>query len=129
MIEITDGFTCISAGSDRIEDQAESARRRSATGARVVIEFRRKMPLAAGQRVTARYDFAGDGNLREGMGIALPIGAVVRWGRTVQYHYRFSYWIPACGLMDFAGRKLRSRASLPAPDLASAVQAIDLTPA
>jgi len=137
MIEITDGFTCISAGSDRIEDQAEavshwssdSSRAHSATGARVVIEFRCNVSLAAGQWVTARYDFAGDGNLREGMGIAAHIRTVVRWGRTVQYHYRFSHWIAPSELMNFVARGERSCATLPMPGVVHEARAIDPSPA
>ena len=126
MIEITDGFTSISAGSDSIEAGAEG---RSATGVRIVVEFRCEMPLAAGQPVTVRYDFAGDGNLREGTGIARPIRTVVRWGRTVQYHYRFSYWIAPSALMNFEADKARSRASSPLLEIGIGARAGGPSPA
>jgi len=126
MIEITDGFTLISAGSDSIEDPAGA---RSPTGVRMVVEFRRHESLAAGQWVTTRYDFAGDGNLREGMGIAKPIGTVVHWGRTVQYRYRLSYWIAPTALMNFVAGRVRSRASQPVFEILEEARATDLSPA
>ena len=136
MIEITDGFTHISAGSDSIEDVPEdlhasshSSRPRSPTGVRVVVEFSCKVSLAAGQSVTARYDFAGDGNLREGVGIAMPIRTDVRWGSAVLYHYRLSYWIAPSALMNFAAREVRVRASLPPVEFAIGARAADPTPA
>ena len=126
MIEITDGFTLISAGSDSIEGPAE---RRFPTGARVVVEFRREVALPAGQPVIVRYDFSGDGNLREGTGIARPIRTVVHWGRPVHYHYRFSYWIAPSALMNFAARKERSGARLPMFAVVHEGRAIDPCPA
>ena len=125
MMEITEGFTSISAGSDNIEGSA----RRSPTGARIVVEFRSGESLAAGQPVTVRYDFAGDGTLREGMGIARPTRTVVRWGRAVQYHYRVSYWIAPSALMSCVADKARSRASSTTLESAIGVRASGLSPA
>ena len=111
MIEITDGFTSISAGADSIEGLAQSSSRvpgsarapRSPTGARVTVEFRRTQSLPPAQVVTARYDFAADGNVRELTGIAKSIRTVVRQGRAVLYYYRLSHWIAASELMPLAG--------------------------
>jgi hypothetical protein len=125
MMEITEGFTSISAGSDNIEGSA----RRSPTGARIVVEFRSDESLAAGQPVTVRYDFAGDGALREGMGIARPTRTVVRWGRAVQYHYRVSYWIAPSALMSCVADKARSRVSSPLPGFPMGSRAIGPSPA
>jgi hypothetical protein len=61
------------------------------------------------QLVRVRYDFAGDGTLREGSGIAEPIQTVVRWGCTVVYHYRMSYWVPPAELMEFVLGNVRYR--------------------
>lgn len=118
MIEITDGFTSISAGSDSIEGVAQRFARasggacapRSATGARVTVEFRREISLAPAQVVRVRYDFAGDGNVREGTGIAKPVRTDVRCGRAVLYYYRLSHWIAPAALMKFAVRNERSKA-------------------
>ena len=137
MIEITDGFTSVSAGSDRIDDLAQgcsglsgdAGAARPPTGARVVVEFSREMALAAGQRVTVRFCFAGDGTLREGIGVARPIRTVVRWGRSVRYHYRVSYWIAPAELMNFVTGKVRSRASEPKAVFVDAARAIYPTPA
>lgn len=128
MIDITDGFTSISAGSDRIDDMAQVRSRasgdvcapRSPTGARVVVEFRRDVSLAPESVVRVRYDFAGDGNLREGIGIAQPIRTVVRRARAVLYYYRLSYWIPASGLMP---REPGCRRRDPGPPMASGTAA------
>lgn len=117
MIEITDGFTSISAGADSIEGLSRGSSRapgnarvpRTPAGARVTVEFRRTKSLAPEQVVTARYDFAADGNVRELTGIAKAIRTVVRQGRAVLYYYRLSHWIAASELMPLAG-ELRSRA-------------------
>ena len=110
MIEITDGFTSISAGADSIEDAAQAyvppsaatpATRRP-TGARVTVEFYRTSTLSPTQAVVVRYDFAADGNVRELVGIAEPIRTVVRHGRAVCYYYRLSHWIAASALLDFS---------------------------
>ena len=111
MIEITSGFTSISAGADNIEDPAQSSSPRPGnsragrrpTGARVTVEFRRASSLSPTQVVTVRYDFAADGNVRELTGIPQPTRTVVRQGRAVLYYYRLSHWIAAPALMDFAG--------------------------
>ena len=117
MIEITDGFTSISAGSDSIEGLAQDSWRdagtasapRFSTGARVTVEFRRETSLAPEQLVRAHYDFAGDGNVREVTGIAKPIRTVVRQRRTVLFYYRLSHWIAPSALMTFAAGGVRSR--------------------
>ena len=137
MIEITDGITAISAGADRVEElmdeethaRSECAGGRCPTGVRVVVEFRRDISLPAGQAVTVRYDFAGDGNFREGTGIAKSIGTVQRWGRPVVYHYRVSYWIIPAALMDFLAPAVRTRVRPPMIQRANEFRAVDPTPA
>lgn len=109
MIEITDGFMSISAGSDSIEGT------RVPTGARITVEFRRATPLLPDQRVRVRYDFAGDGHLREGTGVAKPIRTVVRWGHAVFYDYRLSYWIAASALMSVEAGEARDSEPLGTP--------------
>jgi hypothetical protein len=117
MIDITDGFTSISAGSDSIEGAAQDApgapgnrtTPRVPTGARVTVEFRRETSLAPEQLVRARYDFADDGNVREATGIAKPIRTVVRQGRAVLFYYRLSHWIAPTALMNSAAGEVRSR--------------------
>ncbi len=69
MIEITDGFTSISAGADSIEDPMqthaplldETRTPRRPTGARVTVEFYRTSSLSPTQAVTVRHGFAADG--------------------------------------------------------------------
>ncbi len=107
MIEITDGFTSISAGADSIEVLERYApppgvayAPRRPTGARVTVEFRRTSSLLPTQAVTVRYDFAADGNVRQLTGIPRHIRTVVRQGRAVVYHSRMSHWIAASALMD-----------------------------
>jgi hypothetical protein len=112
MIEISDGFTSISAGSDSIEALVDRTARRP-TGARVTLEFRRQRALAPGQCVTVRYDFAGDGTQRQGTGIARPIQSEVRSGLAVVYHYRLSYWIAAGALSEYALGNVRYRTEEP----------------
>jgi hypothetical protein len=110
MIDISDGFTSISAGSDSIENLVlDACRVRSPTGARVTLEFRRDRALAPAQLVRVRYDFAGDGSMREATGIAEPIETVVRWGRAVAYRYRLSYWIAPAALQEFVPDNVRYR--------------------
>ena len=116
MIEITDGFTSISAGADSIEylvqtdapTSAETPAARRPTGARVTVDFYRTSSLSPTQAVTVRYDFAADGNERELAGMPKPIRTVLRHGRAVCYHYRLSHWIAASALMDFS-RAARGR--------------------
>jgi hypothetical protein len=117
MIKIFDGFTSISAGSDCIDAPTDEIAgnfpeidaARSATGVRVTVEFRRESALAPGQVVTVRYDFAGDGSLREGQGIASPTHSVARWGRAVVHHYRMSHWIQPADVMDYMVGNVRYR--------------------
>jgi hypothetical protein len=115
MIEITDGFTGISAGADSI-DAVEQAcappagvarAPRRPTGARVTVEFGRTSSLLPTEAVSVRYDFAADGNVRQLTGIPIPIRTVVRHGREVRYYYRLSYWIAASALMDYWGEARR----------------------
>jgi len=130
MIEITDGFVRIGAGFDSIPELSEdpscasavSCPARSPTGARITVEFRREAALAPQERVRVRYDFAGDGKIRECVGIARPIGTDVRWGRTVRFYYRVSDWIVPSALMNFAARP-------PLRELVDGVRAIDRFPA
>ena len=110
MLEISDGFTSISAGSDRIENCAlEASREKAPTGARVTLEFRRERALAPAQWVRVRYDFAGNGTQRVGTGIAQQTQTIVRCGQAVVYHYRLSYWITQAALMDFVLGNVRYR--------------------
>jgi hypothetical protein len=152
MIEITDGFTSISAGTDSIEGLEHAyaplpgagyAARRP-TGARVMVEFRRTSSLSPTQAVMVRYDFAADGTVRRFSGIPQHTRTVVRRGRAVLYHYRLSHWIAASELMDFSGEtrrrtdahresaepRLRSDISLaPRLRLVAGATAIDPSPA
>lgn len=66
---------------------------RATSGARVTLEFSRSVPLSPGQTVRLRYDFAGDGRLREFSGIAQLTHTVARRGHLVVFHYRLSHWI------------------------------------
>ena len=114
MIEITEGFTSVGAGSESIAadfpgESGATVARRVPTGARVTAEFGRRSPLAPGEFVRVRYDFAGDGGMREGVGIAIPTRPVVRPGRAVVFCYRVSYWIKASDVMSYV-----AVASLPA---------------
>jgi hypothetical protein len=104
MIGITHGITSVSAGHDRLAGpdwEVPHALSRTPTGARVTVEFSRETSLLPGQVVCVRYAFAGDGRLREGVGIATATRTVVRSRRIVVYHYRMSYWIPRSALMTF----------------------------
>lgn len=117
MIEISDGFTSISAGFDSIDDASVNPSHdvrserlaRPPTGARVTLDFRRQRALAPGQMVTVRYDFAGDGTLREGTGVAVAVQTLVRLGHAVLHHYRVSYWIPPAALGEFVLGNVRYR--------------------
>ncbi len=101
MIEITDRFTSITAGTDSIAapmwPDAGSSRkqaRRAPTGARVTLEFSLDQALPPDQPVRVRYEFGDDGIRREAVGIARMTHENERWGRAVVYHYRLSHWIP-----------------------------------
>lgn len=100
MIEITHGFTSISAGSDSIGNSS-----RALTGARVFVEFARDAALAPNERVRVRYEFGGDGTILEADGIAVPTRKVVRWGRPVVFHYRMTHWIAPSALTPMAPRR------------------------
>ena len=99
MINITDGFTRISAGSDGVEDPEMACSQalagacfpRRPTGARVTVEFQRTHSISPTQVVKVRYDFADNGDVRELVGIPIPTHTVVRQGRAVVYHYRMSH--------------------------------------
>ena len=97
MIEIKDGFTNISAGSSHASPLAQSRYRPS--GARVTVEFCREAALSPGQVVCAKYDFAGNGQLRKVEGVASPTHAVARAGQATLFHYRISQWIEPAALM------------------------------
>jgi hypothetical protein len=92
MIEITEGFTSISAGADHVST-LPAAHGRAHTGARVTMEFCRDAALAPGQKVNVNYDFAGDGTTRTTTGIPTPIRTDARYGCAVVYHYRLSHWL------------------------------------
>jgi hypothetical protein len=117
MIEITDGFTSITLRADEVTPAAWSmvgaspSQRapRAATGARVTVEFCRDTPLPEGKPVLVRYDFADDGSVREGTGMAQPTRSVVRWGASVVYHYRLSHWIEPAALLQFSAANVRQR--------------------
>ena len=100
MIEITQGFTSITAGSDLVlppcspAGDARTQTRRAPTGARVTLEFSRDASLPLDQPVRVRYEF-GDGILREAVGIARPTHLQERRGHADVYHYRLSHWIAA----------------------------------
>ena len=127
MIEITNGFTSITAGADAIEpppwpDAGESpttCRRRAPTGARVTLEFSRAEALPPDQPVSVRYVFGGGGAVREVVGFAKPTHVEVQWGRAAVYHYRLSYWIAPAALMSMAAGNVRQRAPTAARRLAS----------
>jgi hypothetical protein len=110
MLEISSGFTNISAGSDSLEGGAQP---RAHTGARITLEFSRTVSLGSAELVKVRYDFAEDGNVREYTGIAMPIQTVARWNRSALYYYRVSHWIDPFALMD-ASRDWRPGADVPA---------------
>ena len=115
MIEITDGFTSITAGADTIEAppwsdaaQPRTRRRRAPTGVRVTLNFSRDAELPRDQPVRVRYEF-GDGTLRETVGIAKPTHVDVHCGRLVNYHYRLSYWIAPGARSSVAADNVRQR--------------------
>lgn len=101
MIEISERITRVTVSGDvtaplSTEGSSRSQIPRSArapTGARVTLEFNRTKPLSDGAVVRLRYDFAGDGNLRECAGIAWLTHTVVCPGHPVVFHYRLSHWI------------------------------------
>jgi hypothetical protein len=95
MIEITDGFTSICAGSDPVSPVTGGHR---PTGARVTVDFCRETALADGQPVRARYEF-GDGQLHTATGIATPTRVAMPWGRPAVFHYRLSHWIEPAELV------------------------------
>ena len=104
MIEITQGFTSICAGSDRV---LPGMGLRRPTGARVTVDFCRESSLATGQTVRAHYEFAGDGQLRTAIGVATPTRVAARWGRPIVFHYRVSHWIEPAALMRFTEDNVR----------------------
>ena len=104
MIEITQGFTSITAGADRV---AHTQAERAPTGARVTLEFSRDASLPPDQPVRVRYEFGGI--LREAVGIATPTHQKARRGQTTVYHYRLSHWIAPEALMQAAAGNVRHR--------------------
>jgi hypothetical protein len=117
MIEITDGFTSITIRADEVMPASwgmagsspHQRLARAATGARVTVEFCRDTPLPEGQAVRVRYDFADDGSVREGTGMAQSTRSVARWGATVVYHYRLSHWIAPAALTQSTTSNVRHR--------------------
>ena len=116
MIEITEGFTSITAGADSIApppwpDPGDSRPpgRRAPTGVRVTLEFSRAAALPPNQPVTVRYQFGDGGIWREVVGIAKATYVDVCWGRAVVYHYRLSHWIAAAELITPAASNVRYR--------------------
>jgi hypothetical protein len=100
MIEISERITRVTMSSDAALSPLEGAgpsrlprAARAPTGARVTLDFSRTRPLTDGEVVRLRYDFAGDGNLRECAGIAWLTHTVERPGHLVVFHYRLSHWI------------------------------------
>lgn len=116
MIEITDRFTSITAGTDPVAsptgpevDSSRKAGRRTPTGARVTLEFDLDLVLPPDQAVRVRYEFGDHGIQREGVGIARMTHQNARWGRAVVYHYRLSHWIRPDELQVTSARTVRQR--------------------
>jgi hypothetical protein len=116
MIEITNGFTSITAGADAIASppwtdagETRTPPPRVPTGVRVTLEFNREAALPPDQPVRVRYQFGSDGGMREAVGIAKSTFVEVRWVRAVVYHYRLSHWIPADALAAAAPGNVRKR--------------------
>ena len=114
MLEITEGFTSITAGADCIApppgpDPGDSRQpgRRVPTGARITLEFSRAAALPPNQPVRVRYEFGDGGIVREVVGIAKATYVDMCWGRAVVYHYRLSYWIAAAELIVPAANTMR----------------------
>jgi hypothetical protein len=115
MIEITEGFTSITAGADAVAalwpdmGGSQTHCRRAPTGVRVTLEFSRAAALPSDEPVRALYDFGDGGAPREVVGIANPTHVEVRWGRAVVYHYRLSHWIAPGELAPIAADYERQR--------------------
>jgi|SRR5688572_4805209 len=101
MIEISERITRVTMSSDSIPrswplDATQSrlpTAGRAPTGSRVTLEFSRLAPLPPGEAVRVRYDFAGDGQLVDCVGVAQRTHVVARHGQLVAFHYRLSHWI------------------------------------
>lgn len=113
MIDVTDGFTSIEVAPDGFPyfnvngyvstTLAErSAQHRNSTGARVTVEFFRHSPLPPNAGIRVHYDIAGNGGLREILGVPQLTHTTARQGDRAVYHYRLSHWIPALAVMRFA---------------------------
>lgn len=73
---------------------------RTCTGARVIVEFSLRTPIAPNCRVAVSYDLAGDGSWRECCGIPSHThNTAAPGGLGVTYHYRLSQWIAAAHVM------------------------------
>jgi hypothetical protein len=110
LIEITEGLTGITIGSDVLRAQSidplTSANR--PTGVRVTLSFQREEALPLGAPVHIRYDFAGNGCERELQGLPRATHTVVDGAQTL-HHYRIAYWIPPHAIMRFAASALANR--------------------
>jgi hypothetical protein len=101
MIEISERITRATMSSDSLPRSwplgaAQSqfaADGRPPTGTRVTLEFSRLAPLPPGEAVRVRYDFAGNGQLVDCVGVAQRTHVVARHGQLVAFHYRMSHWI------------------------------------
>jgi hypothetical protein len=71
------------------------------TGARVVLEFSRRVPFPPESVVHVCYDFVGNGLLRETYGTPPYTHTKFAADGDVSYHYRLSYWIPTPRIMRF----------------------------
>jgi hypothetical protein len=111
VINVTDGFTSIEVASDGFPHftlngyvatpREHSAELRASTGARVTVAFSRRVPLPPNTDIRVRYDIAGNGGLREILGIPRLTHTTARDGQGAAYHYRLSHWIPAAFVMQF----------------------------
>jgi hypothetical protein len=116
MIDITDGFTSITAGADAIASspradagEVQNQSMRSPTGVRVTLKFGRSAALPPDQPVRVQYEFGDEGRLREAVGIATPTFVEARWVHAVVYHYRLSHWIAPGALMATVPGNVRQR--------------------
>jgi hypothetical protein len=112
MILVTEGVTSIEVTPDGFPHfningyvsttrRERSAERRNPTGARVKVEFFRRVPLPQNIDIRVQYDIAENGGLREILGIPQLTHTTVGEGGSASYHYRLSHWIPAPEVMRF----------------------------
>ena len=110
MIEIMDGFTEITLGTDVLASTSRDplTAARQPTGARVTLNFQRRQPLPTDTLVKIRYDLAENGCEREVRGVPRLIQTVMH-GENVFYHYRLAQWVPPHAVMHFVPRNVRQR--------------------